>query len=106
MCGLGMTEHLDLHKKERKSVDQAGLKSLLSDGLWREEVEGNKTGVFNDPLGQTHSLASSEHYSHLKIVLFCVILKSSNGQKYRHHTCENKLQAVTLGWPSGSKKVS
>ena len=30
----------------------------------------NKTGVINDPLGQTHSLDSSEHCSHLKFVLF------------------------------------
>ena len=29
-----------------------------------------------DPLGQTHSPASSDHYSHLKVVLFCAILKS------------------------------
>ena len=29
---------------------------------------GNKTGVINDPLGQTHSLASSEHCFRLKFV--------------------------------------
>ena len=29
-----------------------------------------KTGVVNDPLGQTRNLASSDHYSHLKIVRF------------------------------------
>ena len=29
-----------------------------------------------DPLGQTHSPASSDHYSHVKVVLFCDILKS------------------------------
>ena len=29
-----------------------------------------KTGVVNDPLGQTYSLASSEHCFRLKIVLF------------------------------------
>ena len=27
-----------------------------------------KTGVFNDPLGHTHSLASSEHCFHMKFV--------------------------------------
>ena len=30
-----------------------------------------KTDVINDPLGQTHSLASSEHCFRLKFVLFC-----------------------------------
>ena len=29
-----------------------------------------KTGNINDPLGQTHSLASSEHCFRLKFVLF------------------------------------
>ena len=28
--------------------------------------KSHKTGVINDPLGQTHSLASSEHCFHLK----------------------------------------
>ena len=37
--------------------------------------------AINDPLGQPHSPASSDHYSHLKIVLFCVILKSEDGRK-------------------------
>ena len=35
----------------------------------------NKTGVVNDPLGQTHSPTTSDHYFHLKIVLFWTILK-------------------------------
>ena len=30
---------------------------------------GNKTGVINDPLGQTHNPSSSGHHSHLKIVI-------------------------------------
>ena len=30
----------------------------------------NKTGVINDPLGHTHSLAISEHCFHLKFVLY------------------------------------
>ena len=30
-----------------------------------------KTGVINDPLGQTHYLVSSENCFHLKLVLFC-----------------------------------
>ena len=35
---------------------------------WIELIIG-KTGVINDPLGQTHSLASNEHCFHF--VLFC-----------------------------------
>ena len=33
------------------------------------------TSVMNDPLGQTHSPASSDHYFHLKFVLLYDILK-------------------------------
>ena len=40
--------------------------------------------AINDPFGQTHSPASSDHYSHLKVVLFCEILKSGDGRSYRH----------------------
>ena len=40
--------------------------------------------VINDPLGQIHSSASSDHYSHMKFVLFCEILKSG-GRTNRHH---------------------
>ena len=39
----------------------------------------DKTGVINDPLGQTHNPAGSDHYFHLKIVLFREILKSGDG---------------------------
>ena len=35
-----------------------------------------KTCFINDPHRQTHSPARSDHYSHLKVVLFCYILKS------------------------------
>ena len=34
----------------------------------------------DDPLGQPHSPASNDHYSHLKVVLFCEILKDGNGR--------------------------
>ena len=33
------------------------------------EVLLHKTGIINDPIGKTHSPASSNHYSHLKVVL-------------------------------------
>ena len=39
----------------------------------------------NDPLGLTHSPASSDHYSHLRVVLFCEILKSGDRRTDRHN---------------------
>ena len=40
--------------------------------------DGNNISFINDPLGQIHSLARSNHYSHYKFVLFCEILKSGD----------------------------
>ena len=60
----------------------------------------NKTCVINDPLGQTHSLASSDHY----FLLFCCARFEKWGRTYGQHVRKQwSLQAVTLGWPSGSK---
>ena len=39
--------------------------------LWKRKIIANKTGVFNDPLGQTHSIDRSEHFFRLDFVLFC-----------------------------------
>ena len=39
--------------------------------------------AINDPLGQTHSPASSDHYSHLKVILFWDIWESGDT------TCKN-----------------
>ena len=36
----------------------------------------DKTCVINDPLGQTHSPTSSDHYFHATFILFCDILKT------------------------------
>ena len=36
--------------------------------------------AINDPQGQTDSPASSDHCSHLKVVLFCEIFKSEDGR--------------------------
>ena len=36
--------------------------------------------AINDPLGQTHSPASSDHYFRLKVILFSEILKSEDGR--------------------------
>ena len=41
----------------------------------------NKTGVINDPLGQTHNPIRSDHNSHLKMVLFYAILKRGEGRR-------------------------
>ena len=46
------------------------------------QTKRNKTGVVNDPLCQTHSPVSSDHYSHLKIVLFCSIFKIEDGRTF------------------------
>ena len=49
--------------------------------IFNRKFNFNKTGVINDPLGQTHNPANSDHYSNLKIILFCAILKSgTNGR--------------------------
>ena len=37
--------------------------------------------AISDPLGQIHSPANFDHYSHLQVVLFCEILKSGDGRK-------------------------
>ena len=51
--------------------------SLLISVFYAQKNQ-NRTGVINDPLSQTHSLASSKHCFRLKIVLFCYILKSGD----------------------------
>ena len=57
--------------------------------------------VINDPLGQTHSLASSDHYSRLNFALFCEILKSGYARTYVR-TTSAKIVIPTVGWPRGS----
>ena len=41
-----------------------GLFTLARLKNWRQDMS-----AINDPLGQTHSPASSDHYSHLKVVV-------------------------------------
>ena len=56
-----------------------------------------KTGLINDPLGQTHSLTSTEHCYHF------VFLKSLDGRTDGRHVRKQwSLPAVTVGWQSGS----
>ena len=54
--------------------------SLLLQKNWQKQRE-NKTGVINDPLGQTHSLASSEHC----FLLFCFAKCEKWGRTYGQH---------------------
>ena len=56
-----------------------------------------KTGVINDPLGHTHSLASSEHCFGLKFVF---ILKSGDGRTHERTTCAKAM--ITTGRDCGS----
>ena len=60
----------------------------------------DKTGVINDPLGQTHSHSSNEHC----FLLFCFSTFEKWGRTYGRTTCVKTMipKAVTLGWPSGS----
>ena len=61
----------------------------------------NKTGGINDPLGQTHGHASSEHC----FLLFCFSRFEKWGRTDGQHVRKQwSLLAVTLGWPSGSKR--
>ena len=50
----------------------------------------------NDPLGQNQSPVRSDHYSHLKVVLCCEILKSEDGQTPRGE------MVITTGCGSGT----
>ena len=52
-----------------------------------------KTGVINDPLGQTHSLASSEHCYRLKFVLFWQL--GTYWRTYERTTCAKTM--ITTG---------
>ena len=57
------------------------------------------TGFINDPLGQTHSLASSEHC----FLLFCFARFEKWGWMYGRTTCAKTIiPTVTVGWQSGS----
>ena len=55
--------------------------------------------AINDPLNQTHSPAISDHYSHLKVVLFCEILKKKD--ECTDTKCENS-DVITTASDCGS----
>ena len=50
-----------------------GHQEFQTENALKSKKSTYKTGVINDPLGQTHSY---DHYFHLTFVLLCVILKS------------------------------
>ena len=43
----------------------------------------DKTGVINDPHGQSYSPAKSDHCFHLRIGLLCAILEKGDGRTVR-----------------------
>ena len=62
----------------------------------------NKTCVINNPLVQTHSLTSSDHYFYATFVLIYDILKGGDGlMEVRTEICA-KVMITTVGRPSGS----
>ena len=72
-----------------KKKDIKNKKSPKS-GRENSEKGKNKTGVINDPLGQTHSLLSSEHWFCLKFVFFARFWKvGKDGRTDGQHMCEN-----------------
>ena len=54
--------------------------------------------VINDPLGQTHSSISSDHYFKATFALFCDIVKSGNGCTYGQQSCKNNDHSQTWLW--------
>ena len=82
-------------------------RNIFTSSIWknaRKKIEWDKTGVINDPLGQTHSHTSSEHD---RFLLFCFSRFEkwgrANGRTDGQHVRKQwSLPAVTLGWASGS----
>ena len=65
------------------------------------KVNENKTDVINDPLGQTHILASSEHWFRLKFVLFLKV--GTYGRTNERHVPKTMITTgMTVGRPCGS----
>ena len=81
----------------RKIVPLPQPRARLIDEFFKQDKH-YKTGVINDPLGQTHSHASSEH-----CFLFCFARFEKWGRTDRQHVRKKlSLPAVTVDWPSGS----
>ena len=89
---VGDARMIALANSRSENGEEAAWRFLL---LRRARNRLHKTGVINDPLGQTHSHVSSEHC----FLLFCF----SRFEKWgRTDGQQWSLPAVTLGWPSGS----
>ena len=69
---------------------------------WRWQIKN--IFLFNDPLGQTHSTASSKNYFQLK--LFCFVWFWKVWTDCWHVWKKLSLSTVILGRPSGSKYLS
>ena len=55
----------------------------------RAKSNKNKAGVINDPLSQTHSLASSDHCFRFKLVWFCKV--GTNVRTCERTTCAKSI---------------
>ena len=77
------------------------LEYTMKERLFFERTTGNKTGVINDPFGQTHSLASSEHCFRFKFLLFWKV--GTDGRTNGRHVQKQwSLPDMTVGRPCGS----
>ena len=85
-------------KTTKNQQKTATLKNVL---LLQEKVFVNarQLVIINNPVGQTHSPGSSDHYFKLTLTLFYEILKSLDG---RHGWKLWSLPAATVGRPDGS----
>ena len=63
------------------------------------KIKETKTGVINDLLGQTHSLACSKHRFHLNLFVLLDFEECTMDGRVRK---QRSLAAVTVGRPSGS----
>ena len=88
-------EYLKFNKED---VFSSILKTILR-FKFSEEYLQIIQGVINDPLGRTHSPASSNHYFHLKIVFFLNLEKL--GRTYRQTTCVEIKIVITAGRDCG-----
>ena len=61
----------------------------MHDSNCNYELNKKKTGVINDPLGQTHILASSEHCFRLKFVLFLKVGTDGRTDGWTDDICKN-----------------
>ena len=76
---LSFHSHLSLNNNEKWQNVSAAVTKFA----YKQKITIHKTGVINDPLGQTHSHASSEHC----FLLFCFSRFEKWGRTYVRTTC-------------------